>query len=442
MATGKKEKSNPVKKVLVISYNWPPAGGIGVLRNLKFVKYLRYFGWEPIVFAPTNADYPYLDHGNFNDVPDSLKVIKKPIIEPFRLFKLISNRKNTPINNIVHVKDKKSYIDDLAIWIRGNFFIPDARALWIGPSVKFLTKYLRENPVDAILTDGPPHTNTVIGTRVSQQTGIPFLADFQDPWTQVDYYSLFKIGKRADKIHKKLEQETFAIAKKITIASPTWKNDLEAIGAKNVDVIYYGYDEDDFVSLKATPDHFFTFTHAGLLGTDRNPINFLQAVSELNKEIPEFREMARIKLIGQIDFTVLQTIEQLRLDNQLIQLGTIPRQQALQEIVNSWVLLLPLNKAENVGGRMPGKFYEYMRANRPIMSFGPNGTDVESIINEYELGKNFTWEDVKSVKTFIRQQFAQFKQHNFSLKSGTKDYSSFSNYNQTKKIAGFLDEIA
>lgn len=431
-----------MKKVLIISYNWPPAGGIGVLRNLKFVKYLRNYGWEPIVFAPKNANYPYFDEANFNDVPDGITVIKTPIIEPFGLFKALSNRRNTPLNNIVHVRDKKSVLDDLAIWIRGNFFIPDARSLWIKPSVKYLVNYLKENPVDAILTDGPPHTNTVIGTRVSKQTGIPYLADFQDPWTQVDYYQLFKIGKRADRIHKKLEQETFAVAKKITIASPTWKNDIETIGAKNVDVIYYGYDEDDFENLQATPDHFFTFTHAGLLGSDRNPENLFQAFASLNKEIPGFKENARIKLIGQTDLSVMQAIREFGLDDQIIQTGTIPRKKVLQELINSWALLLPLNKAANVGGRMPGKFYEYIRSERPILSFGPQGTDIDRIVQEYGLGKNFDWSEVKSLQKYLAELYSeQYLPENFSAVKSKKDYSFFSNNNQTKILASFLDEI-
>jgi len=159
---------------------------------------------------------------------------------------LLTGRKGAMINPI-HVRDKEpGLIEKLLIWIRANYFIPDARALWIRPSVRKLIRYLKKNPVDAIFSDGPPHTNTVIALRIAKKTGIPWIADFQDPWTQVDYYKLFPIGKRADRKHHRLEQETFQTAKKITTVSPSWKDDLESIGAKDVGVIYYGYDEDDF----------------------------------------------------------------------------------------------------------------------------------------------------------------------------------------------------
>jgi hypothetical protein len=431
-----------MKKVLIITYNWPPCGGIGVLRCLKFAKYLREFGWEPIVYIPDGAEYPYLDDSNEKDIPKNLTIIKGKIFEPFKAFKFITGRKNANLNNIVHVRDKQSLFDKISIFIRGNFFIPDARALWIKPSVKLLTKYLKENPVDAIFTDGPPHTNTAIGTKLSTITGIPHLADFQDPWTQVDYYKLFKITAWADRIHKKLEQETFKQAKKITIASPSWKKDIESIGAKNVDVLYYGYDEDDFVNIKATPDDFFTLCHSGLLGFDRNPENLFEVIKELNIEIPDFKNHFRLKLIGQIDFEVTNLIEKHNLSSQVILLGTVSRNVSLQEICNAWVLLLPLNKAENAKGRMPGKLYEYLRSRRPIISLGPNESDVAEIVREYKVGENFLYDETKILKSYIKSLYENyFQTSNFESINAVNDIAVFSNRAQTKKMASYLTEI-
>lgn len=426
---------------MVISYYWPPAGGIGVLRCLKFVKYLRECGWEPIVFAPDNADYPYYDDGNFKDIPVGVKIIKRPIWEPFKLFKILTRRKNVPLNNIIHVRDRKSFYDNLGIWVRGNFFIPDARSFWIKPSVKFLIKYLKENPVDAILTDGPPHTNTVIGTQVSRVLNIPHLADFQDPWTQVDYYELFKIGKNADAKHKHLEQETFNTARKITIASPSWKKDLEKIGAKNVDVVYYGYDEDDFRDIKVKADDYFTICHAGLLGYDRNPNNLFEVLKNLSENEHGFKNDLKIKLLGQIDIKVQEAIIKSGLESNLLNFGTVNRKTALQEISNSWILLLPLNKADNVNGRIPGKFFEYIRAKRPIISFGPNSTDVNQIMEEFNLGINIDYSETEMLAHFILEQYKNFKDKRFNATQSSKDMSVFSNFNQTKLIGKYLDEI-
>jgi glycosyltransferase involved in cell wall biosynthesis len=276
-----------MKRVLIISYYWPPAGGISVLRSLKIAKYLRQFGWEPVIFTAENADYPYLDQGGFKDIPDGAEVIKHPIVEPFKIFKWITGRKKEDaLNSIVQVRTKKKNIlDTIGIWLRGNFFIPDARSLWIKPSVKHLKKYLRQHPVEAVFSDGPPHTNTRIAYHLAKDLNIPWLADFQDPWTQADYYQMMLITPIAHKIHAKMEQKVFQQADKMTIASPSWKTDLESIGAENVDVIYYGYDEDDFKDLTKTKDsNTFNIAHIGLLGIDSYPQHLMDSLNNIKTD--------------------------------------------------------------------------------------------------------------------------------------------------------------
>lgn len=429
-----------MKKVLIISYYWPPSGGIGVQRCLKFVKYLRDFGWEPIVYAPLNAQYPYFDNTNFKQIPENITIIKRKIFEPFGIFKKISGRAKDDTSNPVYVRDRKlRTVDKLSIWIRGNLFIPDARCFWIKPSVRYLKKYLRENHVDVIFTDGPPHTNTVIGCRLSKATGIPWLMDFQDPWTQVDYYKMFKIGKLADKKHHKLEKEAFITAKKTTIVSPTWKKDLENIGAKNVDVIVWGYDEDDFNFKEPEFDKDFTIVHAGLLGYDRKPDTLIKILGDLKKEIPEFGEKLKIKFAGSVDYSIIELINKNGLHENYESLGNISRPDAIKLTLKSHLLLLPLNKADNVNGRIPGKLFENMRSKRPILCLGPKNSDVANIINETNTGITLDYDDYDEIKQYILNIFEKYKQNNNiiipqNLEKYTVKY-------QTKLLSGYLDEI-
>ncbi len=427
------------KKVLIISYYWPPAGGVGVLRNLKFVKYLRQFGWEPVVFAPANADYPQEDLNNFDDIPEGIEVIRYPIIEPFSLFRKFTGRKDSNKSNPVYVrKNNAGLLDKFAIWIRGNFFIPDARFLWIKPSVKHLSKYLESNKIDAILTDGPPHTNTIIGQKISEKFNIPWLADFQDPWTQVDYYQMMHIGARADKIHRKLEQDAFATAKKITIASPTWAGELESIGAKDVDVIYYGYDEADFKPLKITSNtDEFVISHAGVLGIDRQPDILLKVLADLCKENTEFKQKLRIKLAGAVDYSIIKMIEKNGLKDNFVELGNIKRVEALKLMLSSNILLLPVNKANNAKGRLPGKIYEYLRAQNPILSLGIKGSDVETILEDTQTGKNYEYDDYNAIKSFISEVYTK----KYTINADMSKISKFSSKNQTKQLAKYLDKI-
>lgn len=430
-----------MKKVLIITYYWPPAGGISLHRCLKFAKYLPQFGWEPVVFTAKDAQYPYFDESNFKDIPEGITILKYPIVEPFNLFKKVSGRKKEEsLNNIVHVRDKKGgWIDEAAIWIRGNFFIPDARALWIKPSVKFLHTYLQENPVDAVLSDGPPHTNTRIAYHLSKKLNIPFLADFQDPWTQVDYYPLMKLTPWADRRHKKMEQEVFSQADKITIASPSWKEDLQAIGARNVDVVYWGYDEDDFKNLKRQADKAFTITHTGLLGYDRLPDGLFQALKELKEEVPSFARDLQIQLAGQVDYSVLEMLEKLELEKNLINKGTIPREEVLQLLVNSQVLLLPLNKSRNAKGRLPGKLYEYLRARRPVLGLGPRDSDASAILEQTKAGEVFAYSETGAIKSWVSEAYKRYKEGELPDCSGPIEAYAVSE--QTGKVAAYLNQI-
>lgn len=428
------------KRVLIITYNWPPSGGVSLLRSLKITKYLRQYDWEPVVYTAKDASYPYFDEWNFKDIPEGIEILKHPIIEPFDLFKKLSGRKKEDsLNNVVHVRTKKSFIDNFAVWVRGNFFIPDARSLWVKPSVKYLVKYLKDNPVDAIFSDGPPHTNTWIAYNVAAKTNTPWLADFQDPWTQVDYYPLLKIGKRADRRHKAMEQLCLKRANKTTIASPTWKEDLESIGAHNVDVIYYGYDEEDFKNLKETHSNEFIISHAGLLGYDRSPDAFIQATKKLIVKYPELKNTLKVKLAGQVDYSIKTLFAEVELDSNVEYLGMVSRVEALTLMLNSQILLLPLNKADNAKGRLPGKIYEYLRARNQILAFGPLDSDASKIIENTKSGATYSYDDENGILNYLETTYCLWKEGR--LEKTKENIEFYSNLNQTGRIAEYLNEI-
>lgn len=429
-----------LKRVLIITYHWPPSGGITVLRCLKIAKYLREFGWEPVILTAENAAYQYLDYNNELDIPDGIEILRVPIIEPINAFKILSGRKqNTPVQNITsNSSQKKTFIDKLGMWIRGNFFIPDARFLWIKPSVSFLTTYLQNNPVDALFTDGPPHTNTVIGLQIAKKFNLPWIADFQDPWTQVDYYKELYIGKRADRKHKELEKAVFDTAQQITIASPTWKTDLESIGAKDVEVLYYGYDEADFKDFKAVPNEDFTIVHAGLLGSDRNPVTFFEVLGNLIQEAPQLKDKIKIKLAGEVDLSVQNCIEQNGLKALTTYCGMISRQEVYALYAAASLLILPVNQAANAKGRIPGKLFELLRTAKPILVFGPTDGDVKEIIAHKQRGISVRYNDHEKAKNFLQKAIFEDEFENFDSNSCV---SEFSNFELTQQVAKLLDGI-
>ncbi len=430
------------KKVLIISYYWPPCGGIGVLRCLKIAKYLRHFGWEPIVFTAEDAHYPNIDYSNDKDIPDGITILKQKIWEPYHIYKWITGKKkDANVNNVFYTKSEKAGLaHQFSVWIRSNFFIPDARKFWIQPSVKFLLQYLDENPVDAIFSNGPPHSNTRIATLLKQKTGIPFLADFQDPWTQVDYYQLLHLTKWADDKHHRLEQDVFKHADAVSIVSPTWKNDLKEIGAKNVSVIPWGYDQDDFKNIKRQIDEKFTLTHLGIMGYDRNPSVLFKVLKDLIEEVEDFENDVEIKLVGQVDFSVLEAIQLNGIEGILNLVGSVSRSEALQLCCNSNLLLLLLNQQSNALGRIPGKLFEYLAARRPIIVLGAEESDATTIVLESKGGVGANYEDYDKIKKIIIDYYQQYKTGNLQnpVNSHIQQYS---NQSLTKKVAALLDSI-
>lgn len=364
------------------------------------------------------------------------------IWEPYHIYKFITGRpKEENVNNVFYTSSKKAGpMHRLSVWIRSNFFIPDARCFWIKPSVKYLLEYLKENPVDAIFSDGPPHSNTRIATLLKKETGIPWLADFQDPWSQIDYYSLLSLTKASDAKHKRLEQEAFRHADKITIASPTWASELEQIGAKDVSWYPYGYDPEDFENLVAKPTEKFIISHMGIIGYDRNPEIFFNVIADLIDTNDDFKKDILLSFPGQVDHSVMDSIKRNKLEDYVELPGNLDRADALQKMKDSSILLLLLNKQENAKGRIPGKIYEYLASKRHILCLGPPDGDSSKIVIESEAGSACNYNDQSNIKDIILREYQQFKRGQV-LKDVNSNVGEFSHHNIIKRIARYLDTI-
>ncbi len=428
------------KRVLIITYYWPPSGGIGVHRCLKFVKYLRNYGWEPVICTPDNPEYPILDYGNFKDIPEGIKTLKTKIWEPYSLFKMISGRKKEErIHNIFLEEEKAGLTTKVGIWIRGNLFIPDARRFWIKPAVDYLTKYLKEHPVDAMFTNGPPHSTHMIAYGVKKNLNIPWHADFQDPWTQIDYFPQLMLNPLSKRIHRKMEQRIFNNADKVTICSESWKSDLESIGAKDVDVIVWGYDEADFESIPHTLSNKFTLSHFGSLGPDRNASTLWKVLAETANANPQFKKDLEIELVGFIGHAITDEIKKSGLIDNLKKSDHIPRNETLVKMCSAQALLLILNDMPNVNGRLPGKLFEYLASRRPVIVIGPESSDASKIVHGVNAGYTCNFRDYEKTKETILSLYDKFR--NNGLPYNLTPITQYSNLNLTGTLASYLDKI-
>lgn len=403
---------------------------------------MRKFGWEPIIYTAADAHYPSFDDDNHQDIPEGIEVIRRKIFEPYALYKRFNNLpRNSNVNNVFYVRTgQDSWMHQFSVWIRSNFFIPDARSWWIRPSVKFLSIYLKKNPVDAIISDGPPHTNTRIAAELKKKLNIPWLADFQDPWTQADYFQMLYLTKWASRKHHRFEREALQLADKTTIVSHHWKKNLLEIGAKNVSVIPWGYDPEDFKKINRVQLSGFTITHLGTLGYDRNPETFFRVLREIADQIEGFQAVLQINLIGQVDPSVQKALESEGLLNSTIIEESVSRSRALEIMARSPILLLLLNKQENILGRIPGKLFEYLAVHRPVMVLGPTDSDAARIVEKTGAGRISTYDDADRIRKILMSFYEDFKTGELK-RNLHNDIEKFSIQNLTQQLANYLDEI-
>jgi len=429
------------KKVLIITYYWPPCGGSAVQRWVKFVKYLRDFGWEPIVYTPSNPQYPVTDHSFINDIPEDIEVLNKKIWEPYKLFKWFTGRSKTDnlITGFTYETKKSKFRDDISNWIRSNFFIPDARKFWIKPSVNFLTNYLGENPADILITTGPPHSMHLIGLNLKKRLNIKWIADFRDPWTKIDFYPDLLLTRYADKKHHQLEKKVLEQADLIIVVSETMKHDFTEAGYNNVVVISNGFDIDDFTNDPIEPDPIFSIVYTGVLNKAREPVSLWHVLSKLKDENKDFANNLKLRLIGNIDHSIIENLSKYKLNNYLEKKGFLPHDQITKHQRQAQILLLPLNNTPNAKGIVTGKLFEYLAARRPILAIGPTEGDAGMILKETKAGLISDFEDIEKLKKNILHYFEMFL--NKQLNIDPENIDKYNRKEQTRKLAGLLNQF-
>ncbi len=424
------------KKVVIITYYWPPAGGPGVQRWLKFVKYLPDFGVQPIVYVPENPTYPILDEGLLNEVSDKAIILKNKIFEPYQLAGIFSKKQTQKISSgIIPAAKKQSFLEKLLLWIRGNLFIPDARKYWVNPSVVYLKKYIQENNIDTILTSGPPHSLHLIGLKLKEELDVKWFADFRDPWTTIGYHKSLKLSSYADKKHKQLESKVLTNADTIIVTSKTTKTEFQALTNKPIEVITNGYDLENIS--KQTLDDKFTMAHIGSFLSDRNPKALWGVLQELVLENEKFAAHFQLKLIGKISQEILESISEFQLDAYCNNLGYVSHTEALEHQRKSQVLLLIEIDSEETKSIIPGKLFEYMVSERPIIAIGPKDSDFAEIITSTNTGVFFTYSEKERLKNTISAYFELFLENKLQVHPvGLQQYSR---KNLTEKLVSILN---
>lgn len=418
-------------KVVIVTYYWPPSGGSGVQRWLKFVKYLQEFGIEAIVYTVANPKYSITDTSLTNEIPKTVTVLKQPIWEPNNLLHRFSKHKTKESSGFLN--PNPSVLGKLLQYIRANYFIPDARRFWVKPSVSFLKKYLRQNPVDAIITSGPPHSLHLIGLALKKELGVHWISDFRDPWTEIDYFEQLPLTKRARKNHVALEKEVLERSDAVLVVGKTMKMRFEQFSS-SIHVLTNGFDTKE-LSQEVVLDTKFTITHVGLMNADRNPHVLWRALKEIANENPCFAKDYEVQLVGKIAIQVKESINDLQLQN-VREIGYLPHEQVKVYQSRSQVLLLAVNNVQSAKGILTGKIFEYLQAKRPIVAIGPTDGDLAEVIAETSAGVLVDFDDVATMKTELLKMYDAFKGE--GLRVNSKNIEQYHRKNITKNLSEII----
>lgn len=435
-----------MKKVLILTYYWPPAGGAGVQRWLKFVKYMREFGFEPIVYTAENGEMPVMDESLQKDIPEGISVLKKSIWEPYSIYKkFIGRKKEDKINASFLSENKKSGIaEKISVWIRGNFFIPDARKFWIKPSIRFLNDYIQKNQINYIISSGPPHSMHLIALGLKKKNNnLKWVADFRDPWTNIDFYEKLMLSSRADKKHHRQELSVLKNADIIVSVGQSMSDEFLEIykkaGGENLNkfkVISNGFDEEDISTQAIEKDKKFSIAHIGTLVKDRNPHALWKVLNELVKENEIFKNQLEIKLVGKVDIFVKEEIEKFALSPFIKRIDYLAHDEVIMEQQRSRVLLLLVNNTKNAKGILTGKFFEYLASGSPILAIGPSDGDLAKIINQTNSGLISGFDDEFTLKKNI---LLLFNGTTFSMNK--TEVNKYSRRELTKVLCHVLDKV-
>jgi glycosyltransferase involved in cell wall biosynthesis len=418
-------------KALIITYYWPPAGGSGVQRWLKFVKYLQEFGIEPVVYTVDNGNYPTMDRSLENDVPSKVEILKQSIWDPTDL---LFWKKKKSIQKDVSNTSKGGFFS----YVRGNFFIPDPKICWVAKSVSYLQYYIDSNMIDVIISTGPPHSMHLIAQKLRQNNTIKWIADFRDPWTNLYYHDDFKQGGFAKRRNKKLETLVLQQADCVLTVSATLQKEFLQT-AKHVELVTNGFDDEVLANVPSQLDEKFTISYIGLLPKQSNPKVLFKVLKRLCKQDSVFSEDLQINFIGDISNEVRQELEVYDLISKGNFVGRVSHQKAIEYQHKAQVLLLLIPNVKESKGIVTGKLFEYLAAKRPILAIGPEDGDLSKILKDTNAGVVTGYENEEKLFLEIQKLYTHFK--NGILEVASKNIEQFHRRKLTNHLATIIKQI-
>jgi hypothetical protein len=428
-----------VKKVLIITYYWPPAGGPGVQRVLKFVKYLPQFGWTPLVLTVASGEYPALDLTLEKEIPKICQEFRINAFEPGRLYKRFIGLKDSEKIPVAVLTEKDlNWKKRVANWLRLNFFLPDAKIMWKYPAVKEGKRIISEESPDIIFSSSPPPTVHLIARELATSSGLNWVADFRDPWTNIYHYSELKKKWWAKKIDNHLEYSVLTNASKITVVNQGFfnqENQSESVVLPN------GFDSEDYKNYSDhNPNDKFTIRYIGSLKPRQYVDSFFNMLKNLSQE-KKYAESIRLELIGHIYPEVRKEIMEKNIALELNLSGYLDHENAVKRILTADLLLLVIGSSSIADKVFSGKIFEYIMARKPILAYGPIDGAASALLTKTRCGRMFDFNDLKGAYGYLLEYYQRWQKRDSYADFNLSEIAQYERKNLTQKLVKIFEEL-
>ena len=430
-----------MRKVLIITYYFPPSGGPGVQRVLKFVKYLRDFGWEPVVLTASNADYPVLDASLQEDIPSDVKIYRARIIEPYAFYRRLTKQSDRSVDVSIFSQQqtKQSLAHRFSEWVRAALFVPDARVFWLPFAVRMGKKIIRREKIDLIFSSAPPYTTHLIALGLQHYSGLPWIADFRDSWI-----GWFTTPQRrpffSRALERKMEQMVLKKADKIIAVTKGVKDDLASRHPACLDsrwnVLCNGFDPDDIEPIEPVqrPNDKIIITYTGTIVSHHIPLVLTKALEILHDKEPEVVKKFIFRFIGRMGDPLKLQIKESRVGHIFEFKSYMPHTRSIAHLKSTDYCLLIIDDVPGSSAILTGKLFEYIGVGKPILALVPQGNAAE-LIEDLNLGKVIDPKDAREISQVLRS----IASHPVVIKSD-KTYR-YSRKFQTHVLADYFDSL-
>ncbi len=429
--------------MLLITYYWPPSGGAGVQRWLKLTDYLVQLGWEVHVVTvdPKEASYPLIDDSLVSEVNPKVILYKTKTFEILNLYKKINNKKQIPYAGFAN-EGKIGLLQNVSRFIRGNFFIPDARVGWNKYALKKAEEIILKEKIKTVVTTSPPHSSQLIGLALKKKFDIKWVADLRDPWTDIYYYDKMNHTRIAKKIDAGYEKNVLDNADNILVVSDFIKQQFAKKSSNNIankiTIIPNGFDEKNFN--KSNLDTFeknekFVISYNGTIASNYSIDAFVDGLKKLIKK--EGQLNFKLQFTGSVDSTTKNKL--IETFNDLVKFNShVSHLESIEILKKSDLLLLSIPNIKNNEGILTGKLFEYLASQKPILCIGPTNGDAAKIISECYAGATIDNKDFELAYQFLSENYNLWKSNSTTnLKSS--NYLRYSRKTQAKQISNLME---